>query len=431
MPYPIHNFGTDPIGKLGVSMIESSLDWDNKQKALEKKSIYDALEGQRGMYKDIMNAGGDVSGASRFYTPDLVNSMQEVSKRNAELKQNELMTSKLTQAEQSAKLGTAVATAFDKVYTVSENFAISQQKLIDNLADLSSKGLVPESKVAEAKTSAFNAIQSMFKVSPEMEKYLPVIQEGINSGQIKQAFKTVLGSQISEQSQILYDPSKSMEEKAKAFGMMKTLVSNGDFTADERKTYLGGAEDAFKAALQESLTKPKEPPKKSLGEVRNYQQGDRNVSQELVGYDENNQPIYKTLGTGPKFKANAPEKPEYSPKQALSRISTIDSTIARLQSSGTFDTAMAIQNPQLAALLGSKDPESINNAIATLKNERDYVSQFAPGQKKVEAKPAGIPAPAAKTSAYKTADDVKAAYQAKKISKDEAAKVLRSRFGYK
>jgi hypothetical protein len=40
--------------------------------------------------------------------------------------------------------------------------------------------------------------------------------------------------------------------------MMKTLVSKGDFTADERKTYLGGAEDAFKAALQESLTKPKE-----------------------------------------------------------------------------------------------------------------------------------------------------------------------------
>ena len=53
MPYPIHNFGTDPIGKLGISMIESSLDWDNKQKALKDRAMYDALEGQRGMYKDI------------------------------------------------------------------------------------------------------------------------------------------------------------------------------------------------------------------------------------------------------------------------------------------------------------------------------------------------------------------------------------------
>jgi hypothetical protein len=92
---------------------------------------------------------------------------------------------------------------------------------------------------------------------------------------------------------------------------------------------------------------------------------------------------------------------------------------------------MAIQNPQLAALVGSKDPESINNAIATLKNERDYVSQYAPGQKRPTEKPIVVPAPVGATSAYKTADDVKAAYQAKKISKDEAAKVLRSRFGYK
>lgn len=77
-----------------------------------------------------------------------------------------------------------------------------------------------------------------------------------------------------------------------------------------------------------------------------------------------------------KAKYQKPEKPEYTTKQALSRLSTIDSTIARMKSSGTIDTTMAIQNPALAALVDTKDPEAVKQAIESLENERNYVSKF-------------------------------------------------------
>uniref|UniRef100_A0A6H1ZK24 Uncharacterized protein n=1 Tax=viral metagenome TaxID=1070528 RepID=A0A6H1ZK24_9ZZZZ len=86
-------------------------------------------------------------------------------------------------------------------------------------------------------------------------------------------------------------------------------------------------------------------------------------------------------------KRERPEKPEYTSKQALSRISTIDSAISRMKASGTIDTAIAIQNPELAGLLNTQDPEAVKQAIASLENEREYVSQFAPEKDVPKAKP--------------------------------------------
>lgn len=90
---------------------------------------------------------------------------------------------------------------------------------------------------------------------------------------------------------------------------------------------------------------------------------------------------------------NRSEKPEYTPKEALTRISTIDATIARIKSSGTIDTQMAIKNPLLAALVDTKDPEAVKQAIASLESEKEYVAKFAP---KGAQKPSKSPAPAAK-----------------------------------
>lgn len=101
----------------------------------------------------------------------------------------------------------------------------------------------------------------------------------------------------------------------------------------------------------------------------------------IILIDTNSPDAQTTISAGklvPYSKPEKPEKPEYSPKQALSRISTIDATIARMKSSGTVDMAMAIQNPMLAMLVDTKDPEAVKQAIASLESEREYVSQFAP-----------------------------------------------------
>lgn len=72
------------------------------------------------------------------------------------------------------------------------------------------------------------------------------------------------------------------------------------------------------------------------------------------------------------------DKPEYKPGQALKRISAIDSAIARLNSGNPIDTMLAIQMPELAGMIGQKDPAVIKSAVEQLKAEKAYVSQFAP-----------------------------------------------------
>lgn len=73
-----------------------------------------------------------------------------------------------------------------------------------------------------------------------------------------------------------------------------------------------------------------------------------------------------------------PEKPEYSHKQALAKVSSVNSAIARMTSTGSIDPATAIQFPALAAFANSKDPKAVAEAVSSLKLERDYVSDFLP-----------------------------------------------------
>lgn len=124
------------------------------------------------------------------------------------------------------------------------------------------------------------------------------------------------------------------------------------------------------------------------------------------------------------------EKPEYTPKQALSRLSAIDSTLVRLRSAEAVDANMANVNPMLAPLMNVKDPEAIKQAIESLKREREYVEKFAPAreQKKEEkVEPPEAEAPAK----YKSAEEVRKAYKDGKIKRDEATDILRKDFGMK
>jgi len=93
-------------------------------------------------------------------------------------------------------------------------------------------------------------------------------------------------------------------------------------------------------------------------------------------------PVTNADGTTTMVEARAgttiPTKSDYTPKQAMTRISVIDSTIARLKTTGSIDTTMAIQNPMLAALVDTKDPEAVKQAIQSLQNERTEILKYAP-----------------------------------------------------
>uniref|UniRef100_A0A6M3L658 Uncharacterized protein n=1 Tax=viral metagenome TaxID=1070528 RepID=A0A6M3L658_9ZZZZ len=78
------------------------------------------------------------------------------------------------------------------------------------------------------------------------------------------------------------------------------------------------------------------------------------------------------------------EKPEYTTKQARYRISQIDLSIARIKQSGTIDVGTAIKNPLLAGLVDTKDPEAVKQAIRSLEEEKEYISQFLPSTGKTK-----------------------------------------------
>ncbi|OGP62273.1 MAG: hypothetical protein A2169_07965 [Deltaproteobacteria bacterium RBG_13_47_9] len=72
-------------------------------------------------------------------------------------------------------------------------------------------------------------------------------------------------------------------------------------------------------------------------------------------------------------------KPEYTPKQAMARISAIDMAIAKMKTTGILDAAIA-QNPLFKDLgLGeSRDPEAVSQAIASLEAEREEILKYVP-----------------------------------------------------
>ena len=68
------------------------------------------------------------------------------------------------------------------------------------------------------------------------------------------------------------------------------------------------------------------------------------------------------------------EKPEYTVKQALGRMSTIKSAISRMNSGSPMDALLMSQLPEYAGAMASADPAVRQSAIDQLNQEYDYIS---------------------------------------------------------
>ena len=55
--YPVHNYGTNPLGQLGMSMINSSLEWGDKQKLLERQALNEAAKQNRETATNLATTG--------------------------------------------------------------------------------------------------------------------------------------------------------------------------------------------------------------------------------------------------------------------------------------------------------------------------------------------------------------------------------------
>lgn len=119
------------------------------------------------------------------------------------------------------------------------------------------------------------------------------------------------------------------------------------------------------------------------------------------------------------------EKP-IKPEVALDKIASLKAGIARLQSSGEIDPALAEKFPEIAAFQsmmggGKKDPKLVQDAVNASNQAISYYQQFTPQGKQ------GTPATEA-ISQYKTPEEVKAAFSSGSLPKEEALKILREKF---
>lgn len=427
--YPVYQ--GDVISDVATSLVTGFDKREDARKKAEAEAAKLALQEQQKM-RDIevgqmdKNAeAGMATGYSGRIPWNLVQDANSRALRSAQKNEQEKRKTELDIIGKEIENKKAKSDAFDsgwkKANEALQGLAKTEKLLAVNDA------ITGGSQSAEFQQSMAQSVEYIAKETGVPKSVLTALQTGQKAEDVYTAYKLNEITDWDKEAQKCVeakDYSGLVKVLAKKQDTIVKLAINGKMDPTIVKKMYDDAESFKKDTLKTMMS----PEKVTPGQTKEQLIADKAAGKKLTPAQEG---VYRDII--PQKPVEKPEKPEYTPKQALSRISTIDATIARLQSSGKFDTAMAIQNPQLAALLESKDPEAITQAIDSLKTERDYVSQFAPKGAIKPLKDSGTDKggkPQIQTS-YKTADEVRDAYRNKKITKEAAAKILQSNFGYK
>ena len=119
--FPVHNYGSDPLGKLGMEMFKSSLDWDEKKKELERKAVNEAATQRQGAFMKTVEGGTATPGVgAELYGQDIGSGVDRLSQQNKVTEDIKRLTSVI-------KMNTDQQTYNDKEI---ENLTKAQEKLI-------------------------------------------------------------------------------------------------------------------------------------------------------------------------------------------------------------------------------------------------------------------------------------------------------------
>lgn len=435
--FPVHNYGSDPLGKMGLQMMQSSMDWDEKKKLRESEALNEAAKQREDAFSKNVDAGTATPGqASQIYGEDIG---PGVDVRN---KQNQFMNylkdlnqtadlSKKKQDYQSAEIAKTMASLEYWGKKKKEAFEAGQDvvPLNDNLDVLGKKlsqltGLqfdaVRMTDVSEIKK--FKEDAAIKQVSDIEQK----LTEAMARGDLKSAAgaASALGSQIMTSS--------------KQLGMSKETFAAANETLKQ-----------FQQELPKMLAekvKPKEPKPTSLlapGTKQDVQKGTQKVGQRLEYVD--GKPVWKDIpgAVGPQFAPPQPQTDESKNKFQASFDARLTSAAHKEAVSqtrmkhGTDQFKIVIgESGQPSVAAGSSDEaindyQTIYDKLIKEKRERAVKLGQLPATYLDEAPKKITPPDARADTSYKTADEVKAAFNAKTITKEAAAKILREKFGFK
>ncbi len=83
--FPVHNYGSDPLGRMGLEMMKSSLDWDEKQKILERQALQEAAKREADMSGTLMKEGGLTPDMNLPFSPGTNKAMLDVSSQKRKM----------------------------------------------------------------------------------------------------------------------------------------------------------------------------------------------------------------------------------------------------------------------------------------------------------------------------------------------------------
>ena len=379
--FPVHNYGTDPLGRMGMEMFKSSLDWDEKKKELERKAVNEAATQRQGAFMKTVEGGTATPGVgAELYGQDIGSGVDRLSQQNKVTEDIKRLTSVI-------KMNTDQQTYNDKEI---ENLTKAQEKLITRkLAIMESTNPTDRDEMLVYMNDQIQAMDAKISKIRGFDVGNSVLDSDITSWKKTKQEEAI--KQIATIGKELDAATSSKTPDPEAIGAASAKLRVAITTA--RKTWnlpvetftleaklLDDAQGAIKQNVINQL-KPKEAPLLALGTNQNIQRGDQNVDQRLTRYDEQGRPVFEDVSSGPKWNEKTGEDAAFKKKaQYISTIMKIPEAEAvqlvlqgKQQSKQQF--VSKIVQEQMA--LGIKG-QQINATVAEAGKVYDMINSNAP-----------------------------------------------------
>jgi hypothetical protein len=415
--YPVHNYGTNPIGQLGLKMISDSMDWDEKKKLLETQAITETLKSNRELF------------VKRAETGDLPAGFES---RATQYGIDPVLTQGMGQQNERAKFQ-------NYLKELGQTADLSEKKQKYNSAEIEkyTKSLEywqkKKTEAMDAGTSPVSFNDNLEMIGQKLteltgQQFDPVLMTDIS--EIKKYKETVA---IGEVSKLESQVTQAMAgEDPKALAAARSALSGQIMTSSKQ---LGISKDTF-ASANDLLSKADEALKSMLTErVKPKPLKPQDLGDKIGMLDEQGN-VVKTIP-----KTAAPRSPEDMDKIYTTRDNKIISDAHReaafrvKQKFGSgIQVTMVDGQPQIS-MQGNEDAEKYyDETFSKLKQDKRQraiqLKQIPATYQEMEQEKK-ITSPSASPTGYQTADDVRAAFKAGKLPKLQAAKILKDQFGFK
>lgn len=299
--YPVHNYGSNPLGQFGMQMLQSSLDWDEKQKLLEQQALREAVKSEREGYMKTVEAGTAPSGsAGRFFSdPNVAAGMEGMNQQNRTLNYVKQLqeTAKLSKDQQEYK-----GKETDNAMKLWETWAKRKDEKILLGQDVTYEN--DQLKVIGESLTKLTGLE-----------YNPV---KMDVSEIKKAKEDVFIKQISDLESSAIDAAAKgdLEGYSKAIAALGSAVTTASKTLRVPATQFASAMKTLEQGAQEIpkmlAEKVKGPSSVSVGTIQTIDNPDGTQTQQRFMGMKDGQQIWQKVGSGPKFK---PEREGLTPSQ--------------------------------------------------------------------------------------------------------------------